>query len=345
MESVTALIKFPQSTRQVFAALIFLVLCILQPTGAQTIQPLSVTNTRPVVYIHGIPASRQSQLLKSSELKFDVDYDVTNHFSYNFDSNETVRFDGETQRVSVSIKYGLTNETEIEIVLPYVSHDGGSLDGFIENWHDFFGFPQNGRTNTPRNQLNYFYEKNGVTKLDFQESSSGVGDAQFIYAVKLNQQWFSQQNHLTFKAAIKLPTGDSDKLTGSGGTGLAAWLAGDNSTTWFGYKGSYYYSMGGMLLEEGEVIPDQQLPYVLFGGIGSGAKLNQSVTLQLQLDAHTPLYEGSDMIELDSFAFLLTIGGNLKLGENWNLDIAVVEDILPHAAPDVTFHLGVNSRW
>lgn len=306
---------------------------------------MSTSNTRPVVLIHGIPTSRDARLTDWGDWAVELDSELTNHFSYNFDSDEQVRFDGETIRYALTFKHRIARNTEVEVMLPYVSHEGGSLDSFIEDWHDTFGFPQNGRKNNPRNQLRFYYQKDGIVKLDLREPTSGVGDAQIIFAFALRQKNSPVQDNLTLKTSIKLPTGDSDKLTGSGGVSVAAWLAGDKADQWFGFDGLNYYSVGGMWLEEGDVIADQQQSFALFGGIGSGLKISERVVLQLQLDSHTPLYKDSDMREMGAVAFLITIGGNLRISDNWNLDIAVVEDLYPHAAPDVTFHLGVNSRW
>lgn len=325
------------------------VLCLANafifPVHADQIHPLSTINTRPIVLIHGLPASRSAIITPPSSWQFELDYGVTNHYTHNYDSNEQVRFDGETTRTAVSIKRGIDSQAELEVVIPYISHDGGSLDKFIEDWHDTFGFPQNGRTSHPRNQLHFFYEKNGVTKLDFTSPASGVGDVQVIFAIDWRSDQSEPEKNRAFKAAIKLPTGDSDRLTGSGGLSVSAWLTGESPTRWFDFRGRHYFSFGAMLMEEGDVISDQQQSAVLFGGIGSGVQLSQRIVLQLQLDSHTPFYKGSDLTEINSVAFLLTMGGNLKLTESWNLDIAVVEDVLPHAAPDVTFHLGLNSRW
>ena len=331
-----------------FLTIIVLTLVIASvrhPLQAASIHPLSTSNTRPVVLIHAIPTSRSAEITAQDDWQISIDTELTNHFSYNYDSNETVRFDGETTRVAMSIKRGVTDNAELEVVVPFVSHDGGSLDQFIEDWHDVFGFPQNGRKQHPRDQLHFYYVKNGVVKLDFREPASGVGDVQFIYAVNMIEPRESGNGHLALKTSIKLPTGDSEKLTGSGGSSVSAWLTGDKSTSWFGFDGLNYFSAGAMWMEEGDVIADQQRSFALFGGIGSGVEVSKRIALQLQLDAHTPLYEGSDLTEMGSVAFLLTIGGSLEFSENWNLDLAVVEDILPHSAPDVTFHLGVNSRW
>jgi len=340
----TARKNFPQTFLCTIVAVLILI-SVTKPSLSATVHPLSTSNTRPVVLVHAIPTSRNAQLTAPGEWQVSLDTELTNHFSYNYDSNESVRFDGETTRVALSAKRRITHDAEMEVIVPFIKHDGGSLDQFIEDWHDFFGFPQNGRKNNPRNQLLFYYEKNGVVKLDFREPASGMGDIQLIFAVDMMEQHNPTTGNLALKTSLKLPTGDSDKLTGSGAGSVAVWLAGDQSLNFFGMDGLRYFSIGGMWMQEGDVIADQQRSFALFGGIGNGLKVSKRIALQVQLDAHTPLYQGSDLKEMGSVAFLLTMGGNLELSNNWNLDIAVVEDILPHSAPDVTFHLGINSRW
>jgi len=315
------------------------------PLWANQIHPISVTNTRPTVLIHGLPSSRDPEVAPVGDLNVKLDYEVTSHFSHDKSSTEQVIFDGETRRIALSMSMGMFKGADVSLIVPYITHSGGTLDQFIEDWHDLFGFPQNGRDKSPENRLLYYYQKDGVTKLDFREPESGVGDLQLVFAFKIKHQWLTQQNNLAFKTAIKFPTGESDKLTGSGGKSLSAWLAGDRRTSWWDHDGLTYGSLGAMWLEKGDVITDQQRSFVVFGGIGSGVKFGEFVVLQAQLDAHSPFYEESSFTEISSPTFMLTMGGNVKFNESWNLDIAVTEDILPHSAPDVIFHLGINSHW
>jgi Protein of unknown function (DUF3187) len=75
------------------------------------------------------------------------------------------------------------NAWEWGVQIPYVGYDGGSLDSFIEDWHAAFGLPKGGRNNAPRNRLNFFYQRNGVTQLSLTNASAGIGD------VRLTAGW------------------------------------------------------------------------------------------------------------------------------------------------------------
>jgi hypothetical protein len=335
-----------QSHALCFSAGLFAVfLWLPSNVHAQQIHPLTITNTSPVILVQGLPSARDPQLAEPGEVKVSLAYEIASHFTFQDSDNENLLFDGETTRVTLSLKTGLSRDMDLELQLPYVSHDGGFLDSFIINWHDLFGLPQNGRDLAPRNQLQYSYQKNGVILLDFPEPAGGVGDVQLILGVKLNQQWLPKQNNLTLKTAIKFPSGDSVRLTGNNAYAVSGWLAGDMQTDWFGRQGMTYLNLGAMWLEQGEVLPEQQRSWVWFAGIGSGVKVSERIVLQAQLDTHSQFYQGSSFVEIDSYVLQLTLGGNIQFNKQWNLDIGVVEDLVVHASPDVIFHLGLNSRF
>ena len=325
----------------------FLLLVNLLPSIslAQQLHPLDVTNTSPVILVQGLPNSRSPEITESGGVAVGLVYEITSNFTHQNSSQESLYFDGETTRVVLSLKTAMTRGVEVEVQIPYYSHDGGFLDQFIIDWHNLFGLPQNGRDQVPNNQLKYFYEKNGETKLDFEVPASGVGDTQVIFAFDIGKNWLTKQDKLAFKTAIKFPTGDSAKLTGNDAYAISAWLAGDVNTRWLSKQGLVYYSLGAMWLPEGEILQDQQRSWVWFGGLGGGIKVSEHVVLQLQLDSHSPFYQDSDFVEINGYALQLTLGGNLKFSKNWNLDIGVVEDLNVHASPDVIFHFKLNGRF
>ena len=323
--------------------------CLLFASTAQAaeslIHPINITDTRPITQVQGLPAFRDPGVVSTPNWNLRFDYDITNHFSHASSSFEAMYFDGVTQQFSFAATRGIWGDKEITFYVPFIQFSGGTSDAFIEKWHDIFGLPQNGRDKVPRNQLYFIYMKDGKVKLNLSEPTSGMGDIQIIVASKFHGHWLTKQDNLALKTAVKLPTGDSDKLTGSGSWALSGWFAGDFRTSWFDYPGTTYASLGASVLGQGDIISDQQRRFVLFGGVGSGAQVSNKVAIQVQIDMHSPLYSDSVLTEINSFAFLLTFGGTVQLSNKFDLEIGVVEDLMPHASPDVIFHAGLKTRW
>ena len=221
-----------------------------------------------------------------------------------------------------------------------MSHGAGSLDSFIEDWHDTFGLPQGGRNVAPHNQLTYRYQRNGVTELLLTEPESGVGDVRLT----LGKQWPSaaKNTQLALRGLVALPTGDSDKLLGSGSTDASVWMTVDRSRQWFDFPGSLFGGGGVLLMGDGDVLAEQQRRVALFGSLGAGAHVLPWMSLKLQLDMHSPLYDHSELVQINTTAVQFLMGGDLQLTKNVRLDVMVGEDPTVHTSPDVVFHLGLT---
>ncbi len=316
------------------AALLFSgVLC------AQMISPFASFNQSPVIQIHNLPAVDSAAVLNEGRSRYRLVNDLASNYTFANASNENLLFDGETNRTRFVYTRGAGNGWEWGVQIPYVNHSGGSLDGFIEDWHDIFGLPQGGRPAAPRNRLRYFYQRNGVTQLLLTEASSGMGD------VRLSAGWQRPQRgdtRLAIRGSLSLPTGDSDQLRGSGAEELALWLSADGEESWFGLPGGLFGGGGLLLMGRGEVLADQQRRFVAFGSLGAGVRVLPWMRLKLQADVNSSFYRNSSLTQINATAVQLLMGGDLQLGRNVRLDIMVGEDITVHASPDVVFHLALT---
>jgi hypothetical protein len=99
-----------------------------------------------------------------------------------------------------------------------------------------------------------------------------------------------------------------------------------------------------MGMTDGDVVEEQQRNLVGFAMLGGGWRPWSWIVLKLQLDGHTSLYD-SDLKELGDPAAILTVGGDLALGEKTALEIGVSEDIATETAADVVFRLALRSRF
>ena len=308
--------------------------------AAQPISPFFTFNQSPVIQIHGLPPIESAGVLSSGQSRYKLVNDLASNYTNKLKGNELIIFDGEINRSTFVFAQGLSQSFEWGIQIPYVTHSPGSLDAFIEDWHDFFGFPQGGRDTAVKDRLLYQYQENGITQLRLDKHSSGIGD------VSLTGAWqWSQENaptRLALRGALSLPSGDSDKLLGSGSTDAAFWVSADRNKNWFDFPGGVYGGGGVLLMGDGDVLSDKQRRAALFGSFGGGAKVLPWVTLKVQTDFHSPLYKSSQLDQINATAIQIIMGGDLQLTKKVKLDIAVGEDITVKASPDVVFHLGLT---
>ena len=324
------------------------ILCAALPGLAtdMEITPFRTVNQRPLAQIFGLPSESSSAVAPAGRFRLRLGMDVASEYTTSSTQNEQLTLDGETYRWALAAHYGIGERFEVGIEIPYVLHGGGFLDGFITDWHSAFGLPQGGRDSAVKDRLLYSYRKNGVQKLRLSNSGSGIGDVSLSGGMKLyDALGDSSHDSLALRAALKLPSGDSGALRGSGSVDFSLSLCGSmNSFTEWGSLG-LYGSLGGMAMTNGKVLADQQNNVAGFGMVGLGWGPAEWVSFKVQLNAHTPLYHGSALDELSSGSLMMVIGGALRFPGNYLLDIGVAEDLAVTTAPDVAFHFGLSKQF
>lgn len=312
------------------------------PAPASQELPFDTTNLAPLVQIYGLPGVGAAQVLAPNRTRADVHVEAANHRVAVENGTESLFFDGETHRTTLKLSRGWSGGREVGIEIPYVRHSGGFLDSFIEGWHDFFGLPQGGRDQMPPNQLLYQYRRDGIDRVNLSQAAAGIGDVRLT----LGQAWTQGDQgatDATLRFSLKVPTGDSDRLLGSGAPDAAVWISiACREATCTGPLS--WYGGGGLLwVGRGDVLPDQQRRVVGFGSGGLHWKAFQRVTLAAQIDGHTPFYTGSELRPLSDTSFQLVLGGMWRVQNRHTVEIAITEDLAVDTAPDVVLRLGLRS--
>lgn len=323
-------------------------LCCTVPARAadMEITPFRTINQSPVVQIFGLPAESSATLAPPGRLVVGITQDIASEYTVSRATAEQITLDGESYRWTLSARYGISERFEAGIDIPYILYGGGFLDGFIVDWHNTFGLPQGGRDNAPKNRLSYHYRKNGVQKLAMDQAGSGIGDISLAAGMKLyDERAAAAHDAVALRFTVKLPTGDSGSLRGSGSTDFALSLCGSmNNFTEWGSLG-VFGSVGGMAMTRGDVLADQQNNLAGFGTVGLGWGPAEWISFKVQLNAATAMYHGSSLDELSKVSLVLVSGGAVKLPGGYRLDIGVSEDVAVTTAPDVAFHLGVSRQF
>jgi hypothetical protein len=324
-----------------------LLLVLLGACGWSSAEPLPITpfqtaNRSPLVQIFGLPSAGSASILATGRGEGGLSLDMASNYAKDGTSHETIILDGEAYRLTLAGRYGIRERFEAGVELPMVGHGGGVSDGFIEGWHDFFGLPQGGRKEAPRNRLLYRYARDGKELLRVDDSSTGIGDLRLTGGYQLYKGDTKDPVALALRGSLKLPTGSSSKLHGSGSTDGALWLTASNDYPLSIGHLTLFGAGGGMAMTKGDILPDQQRSFVGFGNLGIGWAPADWIAFILEISSHTPFYKGSDLKELSSSSFQLHSGGTLRLSDSLLLDIDVAEDIAVNTAPDVTLHLAIR---
>ena len=324
-----------------FPTIVLLIALWPATSCADLFEPFSTSNLNPFVQMYGVPATRSAHQAADGDFNWHLQTEVANNFTDGLGDTESISLDGETWRTTLSLRYGLTERWELALDVPYIRHDGGFMDSFIEDWHGWFGLPNGGREDVLDDQLAYLYRLDGVTRVDLRDSVSGIGDVRLSVGYLMGEEG---DKSWSVRAGVKLPTGEADDLTGSDSTDVYMSLHLSDGSL-FSHEDWYFHgSLGLMVPGDGDIIEEKLEDYVVFGSTTVAWHTFERVALKAQLDFHSALYD-SELKELDEFAVQLVLGGSVTLGKNLLLDISVSEDIVTDASPDVVFQLGLRSRF
>ena len=315
--------------------------------GPLAITPFYTFNQSPLVQIFGLPAAESAIIQPHGHFWSLLAIDAANNYSSVDTTRENILLDGESYRLTLALRYGITDKLELGVDMPWVGYGGGVFDSFIEGWHRFFGLPQGGRLKAPHNRLLFTYSRDGTERLRMDDSNFGLGDIRLTSGLQLYNDGSSNPCAVALRMSVKLPTGSSSKLHGSGSTDVAFWLSGSDDYLLPGSWGhmTLFGAAGGMAMTDGEVLKEQQHNTVGFGSLGFGWSPADWIALKTELSAHTPFYKESDLRALGQPAIQLLIGGTLGFSPKTALDIAVSEDVNISTSPDLAFHLGLSHQF
>ena len=185
---------------------------ILGVLPASASDPLYVKNLSPVAGLIGLPSQRDAQTTPSGQMAAALYSSVANDYVNESSDTEFLNLDGETLRVALELRYGLTENWDIQLEVPWLQQSGGELDGASDDWHDFWGMSDGGRSDVPRDILDYEYTS-PAGGFSLQDDTSGMGDI----SLSLNHVFYQDESSaVSLALGYKFGTGDEDEFLGSG---------------------------------------------------------------------------------------------------------------------------------
>ena len=317
----------------------FAVVLLMLPchSAAAEIRAFHNINQSPFKQIFGLPSLDNSPLVEAYKWCLNMNVNISNTYDISVSAQESIEIDVETFRGSLLASYGLRDNWQLSVEVPYIRYDDGFLDNFIYNWHDFFNLSQNGRTKDKSNQLHIAYMSNSNSLFAMHDAGAGLGDIRLNSAYSL--PWGKRT--FIFSTEVKFPTGDFYKLTGSGGYDFSVGLLLNDPQSLGEYGITVFGGVAGVFLGDidGELSAVQN-DFAIVGRLGIGWQVTKLIQLKMQLDGLTALYD-SELKQLGDESFQVIMGGSLCFTDNVYLDISVAENINSATGVDVAFQLGL----
>ena len=313
------------------------ILFLSQSSFAEVVrEPLSVKNLSPLQAVIGIPAQRSA--VGTEGFAITVNTALASHFVSRQTTEENVLFDGETQHHSLGLRWRLSEGWEATVQLPMRHHSGGFADSYINDWHDFFGMSDGGRSVATDNQLEFRYQAPNQALL-LTRDSSGLGDFSFEVS-RLD----SPRDSISIAYAVGYEAGSGSTREWLG-NGCADWYAvtrvsGDLLEQWPIY---WHAQLGVSRPAQGGIFGTNNRSSLVFTGLSAEWVVSDQWSLIAQVDSHESAFKSS-LAAVGESAVMLGLGLRRQLAAGWAADIGFVEDIRVETAPDIIFQASIYYR-
>jgi hypothetical protein len=316
-----------------------LLLAMLAADAGADSDPLYTSNQNPLVMSYGIPAPESARILTAGAYSTGMFLAVSSIAINEHNAEETIVLDGESYSLSFRLRYGWNDRLQLGMDIAAIRHEGGSLDGIVESWHDLFGQPNGSRDFQPDDRLLFSYNhQDNRDHLVLDDAQSGIGDLRLsaIYQMQNTDRY-----QTAIRGGLKLPVGDADKLTGSGSTDLSIELLGSLLPDVESNSLQLHSSLGVLYTGDGDVLGNIKKDWVPFGHASLAWAVSPRIQLKVQLNGQGSMYN-SQLSTLRDASIELIVGGTATLSSHWVMDISFTEDIVGRSSPDFTVLVGLR---
>ena len=296
---------------------------------------LLTRNQSPLLASFGFPGALPARLPGAGETRVAATLNWANAAAVETTDRYDYTLDAELRELRFRVEYALGPSFAAFMELPWREVSGGSLDGFVEDWHDLFGLPDGSRGKLPRNQLLVEYGQDGELLLHLDRETSGIADIPVALGYQVTA---SDRNSLAAWLTVKLPTGEANGFTGSGATDVALSLSGESRLA---DRWQLFGQVDAVWLGRGEVLPAWQEQFAWSALAGLTWNAWRALDLTVQLHANSGVF---DVVATDfaGDAVVLGFGGSYRTRGGWRFDLGVSEDLDVKASPDAVFNFAVR---
>ena len=301
-------------------------------------EPLVTMNQNPLVLPYGLPLPLPARLASDGAGRYGLVLNWSNTATVESSGRWEATVDAETVDLRLRGEVAFGERWSVMAELPWRSIGGGSLDGAIESWHDFWGLPEGDRKNMPQDRYLIEAQVDGQPVLLYEDDASGIADI----PLRLGYQLLAdERSAVSAWLSVDLPTGDADDLLGSGATDVVASVAAQSQVA---ERWQLFGQFDVAWLGDGDILPTYQQSWVVAGLAGVTWNAWRALDLTVQLYANSQVFD-IPVTGLSGDAVVLGFGGTWRTEHGWRFDIGMNEDVQVEASPDATFYALVQKSF
>jgi hypothetical protein len=254
-------------------------------------------------------------------------------------SSAQVKF--ETLRNGLFLRYGVTSRLEVGLEVPVLYRYTGFMEGGIEAVERATTGLSPARSALSHVSYAYAVTRNGQRIVDGTKGALGLGDTM----VQLKYQMFAETSSrpaLSFRTAVKLPTGDEDEFFGSGSPDFGLGLAVEKK---LGRRWVVHGNLNGVF-PTGRIAGLALHPTIT--GIAAAEYLwSDDLSLTLQFDYYTTPFRHVGLEVFDKGATEIAAGFSYRVARHWLCQFYAIEnvDFITGGAADFTLGLLLTYRF
>ncbi len=248
-------------------------------------------------------------------------------------------FDTETERWSWNVRYGLSDAVMLEAELPFLRFDGGFLDPVIERFHSTFGFPDDSRPDFRRNTSEAFFYIDRQFLYLGPDDLDGIGLGDLVLSSKFRLLHSSGVwPILTTRVAVKLPTGDPQKLRGSGSVDYGLSLIASKVFA----QSCLHLNVGAVVPGKWQLAPKLNLSPIYSVLLSYERLVGKNASLIIQNLASSNVLTRATNSAIGKVSHEITVGVKMDYRQSLRWTFSLTENYAQYNnSPDIGFHLGV----
>jgi hypothetical protein len=246
--------------------------------------------------------------------------------------------DGEYLRAGAGLRWGLGDGFEFAFEVPVAHTSGGFLDSFLIAYHDAFGFPDQGREDSPRNEFEISAQESLRVTWQVERDSLELLDV----PLQLTKELIAPRPGsvgLAVRGGLELPTGDDERGYGSGELEPSLGALVEYDAFGIGFTGHVQHTWAGT---PGPA-KRSGLHFADVTSIGAAAELplSDDVHAFVQVEWETSTLRNFDLQVTDRDQCLLWVGGRWHATSTLGFELGFGEDLAGLVSPDFTAWLGM----